>query len=270
MIDPETISFVAVWSLTSALGSKPPEHRSSAPSPVSAPLPAPTLQQSWAQVKLQLSAFVHQPKLADNVAELHEWYWDGACEELSDQASVALRANPFVQSNFEALCMFDMDGGSDQSAAEHLLAFGRASQSQIDLLRKLVNARLRIVRVNPCGALGLHKVHDLNSGKVFWVPSEPMIAGLTEPTDYLLRLIVFPGLALLAGPCFTLPAEANDPLRLEAEDLVGNMMHPRLPGCRSTRERGLVDFSHQWAERCLGSVGIPAPIRAPFTILRGA
>lgn len=237
---------------------------------MSVPLPAPTLQQSWAQAKLQLSAYVQQPKLADNVAELHEWYWEGACEELSDQAGAALRSNEFAQANFEALCMFDMDTGSDQSAAEHLLSIGKVGHVEIELLRKLVHARLRVVRIEPAGDLGLHKAYDRNSGKVFWIPSDPTIAGLTEPTEYLLRLLVFPGMALIAGPCFTLPADRSDVLQREAEDLVNHLMHTSLAELRGVRERGLVDFSHQWAERCLVEYSPQVPWSAPFTLLRGA
>ncbi len=237
---------------------------------VSAPLPAPTLQQSWAQTKLQLSAYVQQPKLAENVAELNEWYWEGACEELSDQASATLRANAIAMANFESLCMFDMDAGSDQSAAEHLLSIGQITPVEVDLLRKLVHARLRVVRIEPAGDLGLHKAHDINSGKVFWLPSDPSIAGLEVPTEFLLRLLVFPGMALIAGPCFGLPSERSDALRREAEELVNHMMHAELTESRSVRERGLVDFSHQWAERCLADLSPPVPWSAPFTLLRGA
>jgi len=237
---------------------------------VPSPLPAPSLLDIWNDVRRRLAAHATQPKLADAISELSEWYWEAACEELSDHAAPFLRDHPLARANFDALCLFDMDAGSDQSVAEHVLAVDRLTSTESRLLRELIHGRLRIVRLESRGDLGSHRAVDINSGQVFWVSAESWPGDLVEGCDYLMRLVPFPGIALIAGPCFPLPADRTDSLRREAEDLVHHLMPLALPDLRGRRERGLVDFHHQWVERWLGLANPVIGPRAKFSLLRGA
>ena len=237
---------------------------------VRAPLPAPTILQAWQSLQPRLRQWAYAAKNAQSRDELHEWYWDGACEELSDQAAFAFKNNRIAQANFESLTQFDMDCGGDQSAAAHMLAMAELSDVEIQILRGILHARLRIMNVQPAGEFGLQKAIDRNSGNSFWVETASWPTCLEGNQDHLVRLVSFPSVALWVGPCLPIPNDREANIRKEAEEMLASLMRVPGAGLRGQRESSLVDFSHQWAEHWLESKCpdvVPTP---PFTLLRGA
>ncbi|MEZ6020809.1 MAG: hypothetical protein R3F17_12125 [Planctomycetota bacterium] len=213
-------------------------------------------------------AWVQRPRFADAISELSEWYWEGMCDELSDEAARMLQADPTCLLNFESLAVCDMDCGGDLSAVDHVLAIEKLSPVEILILRKLVEARVRIMRVGEVTELGSQRAVDRNSGTSFFVSTQSWPVPLTPGRDYLVRLIAFPGIALWAGPCFELPEDPTHPVRREAEELVAGLMTSKCP--RQNRESLLVDFSHTWAGAMIEDLSAPPLPAAPFTLLRGA
>ncbi|HPF15407.1 MAG: hypothetical protein H6830_06220 [Planctomycetes bacterium] len=234
------------------------------------PLPAPTLLESWQTLWLRLQHRVRHPRHAETLIELREWYWDGAAEELSDAAARALHQDCEAAANFEALLAMDMDSGGDQSAVAHMLAREELSEQEIRLLRGALQSRLRIMHFEPCGELGLQKAIDRNSGQSFWIESGSWPVPIEGHRDYLVRIVAFASIALVAGPCFPLPSERSHPLRREAEDMLAALMRVPGAGLRCQRESCLVDFHHQWAAERFGDLEGDVVLSPPFTLLRGA
>ena len=234
------------------------------------PLPAHSLLDTWLTLRPRLEFWSRQAKHAANLQELHEWYWDGAVEELSESAGAVLQNHPVARANFDALAAFDMDCGGDQSAAAHLLSVGKLSPMEVRILRGILNARLRIMHVHPVGEYGLQKAIDQNSGQVFWVEADSWPIPLEGGKDYLVRLVKFPSIALWVGPCFPIPQDPSDNLRKEAQETLAELMRLPSPGLRGQRESALVDFHHQWAQKTLEGLEQEVHPSAPFTLLRGA
>ncbi len=242
------------------------------------PLPAPNLVQTWLTLRPRLHHWARQAKHALNLQELHEWYWDGAGEELSESACATLQNHPSALANFDALCAFDMDCGGDQSAAAHLLSVGELNEMEVRILRGILQARLRVMHVHPRGESGLQKAEDLNSGQVFWVEADSWPTPMAGGQDYLVRLVKFPSIALWVGPCFPIPSDRQAPLRKEAEETLAELMRVPGAGLRGQRESALVDFHHQWTQSTLNEFGNDfgtelaeeIVVCPPFTLLRGA
>jgi hypothetical protein len=213
---------------------------------------------------------MHLPQHAQALEELRDWFWEGACAELSERHSDILRSDSTARANFEALASIDMDCGEGQSVLSLLLSLGSLSDQEMRLMREVDRAPLRLVRVTDVDSSGLQTVVDQHTQEVLYVGKDSWPSKIEIGATYMARIANFPGASVWAGPCLSLPADPANPLRVEAEE--GLRMLRRTPGSgtRTERESFLVDLSHLWAQQLVHEKrrpGNPSPL---FTLLRGA
>lgn len=233
------------------------------------PLPSPTLLDSWKQLKRQLQSFMHLPQHEQALEELREWFWEGACAELSESHSALLRSNDTARANFDALATIDMDCGNGQSVLAYLLGKGVLSDQEARLLQEIDRAPLRLVQVIATDSDGLQTVIDLHTEEVLHVGQDSWPTEIKVGATYMARIANFPGISVWAGPCLSLPADPRNVLRQEAEEGLRALRRTPGPGTRAERESFLVDLSHLWAHELVQ--GQSCATRTPlFTLLRGA
>ncbi|MCP5021652.1 MAG: hypothetical protein GY930_07725 [bacterium] len=234
------------------------------------PLPAPTLLDSWNLLKGRLHRLMHLPQHEQALEELREWFWEGACAELSEKHSKILRSNNTARANFEALATIDMDCGQSRSILRQLMEHGSPTDQECRLLQEIDQAPLRLVQVVTTDSTGLQTVVDLHTEEVLHLEKNSWPSEIQIGTTYLARIACFPGISIWAGPCFSIPADRQNQLRVEAEEGLRTLRRAPGAGNRADRESFLVDLSHLWAQNLLRDdaqkIGLP-PL---FTLLRGA
>lgn len=212
---------------------------------------------------------MHLPQHKQALEELREWFWEGACAELSERHSNILRSDSTARANFEALATIDMDCGQSRSVLRHLMEHGKPSDQEYRLLQEIDQAPLRLVQVVATDNTGLQTVVDLHTDEVLHVEKNSWPSDIKVGATYLARIAHFPGISIWAGPCLSIPADRQNQLRVEAEE--GLRILRRTPGAgnRADRESFLVDLSHLWAHDLVqdGVQAAPTPL---FTLLRGA
>ncbi|MDF1839064.1 MAG: hypothetical protein P1V35_14445 [Planctomycetota bacterium] len=234
------------------------------------PLPAPTLLDSWKQLKSRLHRLMHLPQHSQALEELREWFWEGACAELSEQHSDILRSDHTARANFEALATIDMDCGEGQSVLGLMLGLGGLSEQEIRLLKEVDGAPLRLVQVIAVDPDGLQTVVDQHTDEVMHVGRESWQPEIEIGTSYMARIAKFPGVSVWAGPCLSLPSDPANPLRMEAEEGLRALRRSPGRGTRAERESFLVDLSHLWAHHLVQDQSQSAKPTPLFTLLRGA
>ncbi len=234
------------------------------------PLPAPTLLDSWNLLKGRLHRLMHLPQHEQALEELREWFWEGACAELSEKHSKILRSNSTARANFEALATIDMDCGQSQSILRQLMERSNPSDQEYRLLQEIDRSPLRLVQVVATDSTGLQTVVDLHTDEVLHVDKNSWPSEIQVGATYLTRIARFPGISIWAGPCLSIPADRQNQLRVEAEEGLRALRRAPGAGKRADRESFLVDLSHLWAQDLvqdgMQTIG-PTPL---FTLLRGA
>ncbi len=234
------------------------------------PLPAPTLLDSWNQLKSRMHRLLHLPQHEQALEELREWFWEGACAELSETHSAVLRSDDTARANFEALATIDMDCGQGQSVLRYLLEQGNPSNQERRLLMEIDQVPLRLVQVIATDREGMQTVVDLHTEEVLHVEKDSWPSEIEVGATYLARIAHFPGVSIWAGPCLSIPAARQNQLRIEAEEGLRNLRLTPGGGSRADRESFLVDLSHLWAHDLVQDGAQPTSPTPLFTLLRGA
>ncbi len=234
------------------------------------PLPAPTLLDSWNRLKSRMHRLMHLPQHEQALEELREWFWEGACAELSERHSNILRSDNTARANFDSLATIDMDCGLGQSVLRQLLDQGSPSDQERRLLREIDQAPLRLVQVLATDKNGLQTVIDLHTEEVLHVDKDSWPSEIAVGATYLARIAHFPGISIWAGPCLSIPADRQNQLRVEAEEGLRNLRRTPGAGNRADRESFLVDLSHLWAHDLVQDGAQPSSPTPLFTLLRGA
>lgn len=213
---------------------------------------------------------MHLPQHEQALEELREWFWEGACAELSENHSALLRSNGTARANFDALATIDMDCGTGGSVIALLLKKGPLTNQEVRLLNEIERAPLRLVQVMAMDSDGLQTVVDLHTDEVLHVGQDSWPAAIEVGATYMARIANFPGVSIWAGPCLSMPEDAKSPLRVEAEEGLRCLRQTPGRGSRAQRESFLVDLSHLWAHELIEENLCSTTSTPLFTLLRGA
>lgn len=207
---------------------------------------APTALDPWNRVATKLRSAVHDPRFAEALAELSEWFWNGCLEECSEEVGAALLQSPLARENFDALAMLDTAGYAGRRASTELLTSGKCSAAEASLLAEAIAARPRLFRVGRGASTGRRRLHEVRGGSRRSVALDGWPVRLRGGDLAVGRVIGSSDQTRWIGPVYPFPAGTPADVILDVRQGLNDLDQASPQDRGAATERFLVDLHHQW------------------------
>lgn len=203
----------------------------------------------WDRLGVRLQSLLGEPTLFTPLRELSEWYWEACVEEADEPDAAALLSSPLARANYNAIALFDADGGDARPPATRLLLQEGIPEEERRMLLRALESRPRLLQVEPRTAAGLRPLLDLVTGHRVHVPLGSWPLTLQAGDRIVGRVLGAGHFGHWVGPVLPLPMGTPDDLLVEVQQDLAQLARTPDLARRAATERFLVDLHHQWFSR---------------------